>query len=99
MYIKHTKMICSVQGCKNTDTVFLSENSVTVNTPNICRECIKKAYKVIFAEDDTAAGDAENKDKNGGATAEVISDTKSAEKPGVKSKSNIKSQSTQKTAV
>lgn len=48
MHIKQTKMICSVQGCRNTDTVFASRNGVCVNTPNLCRECIKNIYEAVF---------------------------------------------------
>ena len=51
MKIKKFRSICSVMGCRNTDTYLISRNSVTINTPNICKECLKMAYLELFPEE------------------------------------------------
>lgn len=99
MYIKHTDMICSVQGCKNTDTMFLSKNKITFNTPNVCRECVKNAYFALIGESDAAEESSPKKtmpvqaEKPDGKQAE-----KSSHKPSAKISANPASEMTGKTA-
>lgn len=50
MAIRGFKSICSVMGCKNVDTLLISRNGVTINTPNICKECLKLAYETAFED-------------------------------------------------
>lgn len=49
---KRSRLICSVMGCKNTETYFVFKNGVVYNTPNLCKECIKLAYLALCAEDE-----------------------------------------------
>ena len=51
MAIRGFMSICSVMGCKNVDTLLISRNGVTINTPNICKECLKLAYEAAFEDE------------------------------------------------
>ena len=51
MKVQKRKLICSVMGCRSTDTYFLARNGVMVNTPNMCKDCVRAAFEALFPEE------------------------------------------------
>ena len=51
MKVQKRKLICSVMGCRSTDTYFLAKNGVMVNTPNMCKDCVRAAFEALFPEE------------------------------------------------
>lgn len=51
MRLQKRKLICSVMGCRNTDTYLIAKNGVMVNTPNICKDCVKAAFEALYPEE------------------------------------------------
>lgn len=71
MRVKRTRMICSVKGCANRATFFLSRGGDFAGTPNLCEDCLKAAYNAVFPatyeesanEQNTPAVDTEGNNK------------------------------------
>ena len=64
MKVKKFRSICSVMGCRNTDTFLISRNGVNINTPNICKECLKMAYIELFPEETSSKMNEKDKTVN-----------------------------------
>lgn len=47
MKCKQTRLICAVKGCRNRITYFLTESGDFAGSPNLCKECIQKAYREV----------------------------------------------------
>lgn len=47
--IKQTRMICSVKGCANRGTFFVTRGGDFAGTPNFCADCLKKASALAEA--------------------------------------------------
>lgn len=44
---KKVRMICSVKGCTNRETYFISKGGDFSGTPNICEDCMRKIANFI----------------------------------------------------
>lgn len=47
MRVKKVRAMCAVKGCGNRDTYYITRGGDFAGTPNLCADCLKRAYELI----------------------------------------------------
>ena len=64
MKIKKVRMICSTKGCGEKDTFFISLAGDFAGTPNLCKNCLSKAFKLVNDAEKAKSDSTSNKETN-----------------------------------
>lgn len=70
--IKRRKLLCAVKNCRERDSQYITKSGDFQNTPDLCDDCLEKAFNLISERENTPNGVVDGKVYTSGGTGKKI---------------------------
>lgn len=70
--IKRRKLLCAVKNCRERDSQYITKSGDFQNTPDLCDDCLEKAFNLISERENTPNGIVDGKVYTSGGTGKKI---------------------------